>query len=126
MQRASTNSTVYTSWGRAYFYLAFALEGIVPKPEQAKNVVDYQQRRAWGEDLCEILIQPIYRDNKVGPVLHIVCKPNGGVWLERKSDPRPGDGGWNALDSSAVRYFAKTPEGAATWSGKSPSRGTQS
>ena len=60
---------------------------------------NYQQRRAWGEDLCEMLIQPIYHDNKLGPVLHIVCKPNGGVSLERKTDTRPSDGGWKPLDS---------------------------
>ena len=65
-----------------------------------------------------MVIQPIYRDNKLGPVLHIVCKPNGGIWLERKTDTRPSDGGWKPLDSSAIRYFAKTPESAATWSGE--------
>ncbi|HET6250139.1 MAG TPA: hypothetical protein VFE47_20780 [Tepidisphaeraceae bacterium] len=118
LQRASTNSTVYSSWGPQYFYMAFELDGIVRRPEQAKNFVEYQQRRAWGEDLCEMLIQPVYRDNKLGPVLHVVCKPNGGIWLERKTDTRPSDGGWKPIDSSAIRYFAKTPDGASTWTGE--------
>jgi hypothetical protein len=116
LQLAATNSTVYTTWGRDNFYIAFALDGLQAKAEHAQNFVDYQQRRAWGEDLCEILIQPIYRDNKLGPVLHAVCKPNGGVWIERKTDTRAGDAGWKPLDASAARYSATTQESA--WHGE--------
>ena len=59
LQPASTNSTVFTSWGRENFYLAFAVDGIATETHRSQNFVDYQERRAWGEDLCEILIQPI-------------------------------------------------------------------
>ena len=47
--------------------------------------MDYDPlRRAWGEDLCEVLIQAVFDDNSVGPVLHVVCKPTG-LWVERSS-----------------------------------------
>ena len=38
-------------------------------------------------DLCEILIQPVFDDNSLGPVLHVVCKP-AEHWVERKRNPK--------------------------------------
>src|SRR3712207_7989293 len=46
-----------------------------------QNFVSYQFRRAWAEDLVELVIQPVY-ENGVGPVMHLVCKPTG-TWAER-------------------------------------------
>ena len=64
----------------------------------------YQSRRAWGEDLCEVLIQPVYADNSPGPVLHLVCKPNGAQWVQRKEK-----GKWETIEGGGVRYAATTP-----------------
>jgi hypothetical protein len=116
LQLASSNSTIYTTWSPKRFYAAFTLNGIVPHAEHTQNFVDYQQRRAWGEDLCELLIQPILANNRLGPAIHIVCKPSGGVWVERKSDTQPGDAGWRPLDAGVVRYDARTAESA--WRGE--------
>ena len=109
-------SRIYSCWGRDNFYLAFALEGLSPDPHQAHNDVHYQARRAWGEDLCEVLVQPVYADNSLGPVLHVVCKPNGADWVERKSPPQR-EGEWNALEGAGVRY-ATTTSTDGRWRGE--------
>ena len=91
LQFAEVPSRVYTSWAGANFYVAFDLGGVNPSGvARAQNFVDYQFRRAWGEDLCEILIQPVSNAGVPGPVLHVVCKPNGSSWVERKNPPAAG------------------------------------
>ena len=117
LQMSATHSTVFSSWARDHFYLAFAVAGLSPETSRRQNFIDYQDRRAWGEDLCEILIQPIGVNNKLGTLLHIVCKPSGGVWLERKSSSDPNTpSAWQPLDAAAVRYAAKMPD--TTWTGE--------
>jgi hypothetical protein len=105
---ASTPSRVYTSWAPDHFYLAFSLKGITPDRmlRGSQNFVDYQFRRAWGEDLCSVLIQPVYDNNSVGPVLHVVCKPTGSDWCERKLDPKQHANPWQPLEGAGVRYRA--------------------
>jgi hypothetical protein len=96
MRLASTNSSIYSNWAAKSFYVAFKLDGIggggdvVNGRRVEKNTVDYQLRRAWGEDLCEILIQPIYdKPGDVGQVVHLVCKPRGQlVTVSMKHSPR--------------------------------------
>jgi hypothetical protein len=123
LQSAATPAHVYTSWARENFYVAFALQGLITgEGRVGRNFIDYQQRRAWGEDLCEILIQPIYANNNLGPVLHVVCKPNGAVTLERKADPRAASAGgavyWQPIESAAagLRYASAAPAGQ--WRGE--------
>jgi hypothetical protein len=65
IQFAQVPAKLYSAWGRENFLLAFALEGLSPDPHQAHNDVYYQARRAWGEDLCEALIQPVYSDSSL-------------------------------------------------------------
>ncbi len=83
--RMSTNASVYTGWTPENFYVAFKLHGLSTAGPMEKNFVDYQFRRAWGEDLCEVLVQPVYADGTPGPVLHVVCKPRGQVMVESKT-----------------------------------------
>ena len=118
LQHAATPTQIYSAWADANFYLAFALQGLAEtSPDHAQNFVTYKDRRAWGEDLCELLIQPIFADGSSGPVLHIVCKPNGGVWVERKLDPRHSVKDWEVVEGAAVRYAATTP-GNGQWNGE--------
>lgn len=104
---ASTSSKVYTAWAEDHFYVAFALQGITPENllKGSQNFVDYESRRAWGEDLCGVLVQAVFDDNSVGPVLHVVCKPTG-LWVERKLDPRLNANPWQPLEGTGVRYKA--------------------
>jgi len=117
LQRAATSSSIYSGWSNDQFYIAFKLDGVSTSDAHAtRNFVDYQFRRAWGEDLCELLIQPIYIDNTVGPATHIVCKPSGH-WFERKIDKTPdGADPWQAVETPGIRY-ASTIEGAI-WRGE--------
>jgi hypothetical protein len=109
IQFAPVPSKIYTAWGRDNLYLAFALEGLSPDPHQAHNDVYYQARRAWGEDLCEALIQPVYADHSLGPVLHVVCKPNGADWVEQKAAPlKNAPPAWQPAGGSSVRYATTT------------------
>jgi hypothetical protein len=86
LESAATSAKVYTTWAAGSFFVAFDLGGVsATNAGRARNFVDYQFRRAWSEDLCEILIQPINKDGTLGPVLHVVCKPNGSSWVERKT-----------------------------------------
>jgi len=118
IQFAPVPAKLYTAWARENFFLAFSLEGLSPDPHQAHNDVYYQARRAWGEDLCEALIQPVYSDNSLGPVLHVVCKPNGADWVEQKAEAsKPASPAWQPAGGSSVRYAATTtPEGR--WRGE--------
>ena len=53
--------------------------------KSAQNAVTYRDRRAWGEDLCEILVQPVYGDNSTGPAVHTAA-------LARRGDGRSAPG----------------------------------
>jgi hypothetical protein len=118
IRAASTTSRVYTAWAEDNFYVAFALQGITPANllKGSQNFVDYESRRAWGEDLCGVLIQPVFDDNSVGPVLHVVCKPSG-LWVERKLDARLHANPWQPLEGTGVRYRAVI-ENSTDWRGE--------
>lgn len=117
LELADTPTQIYTTWGGDHFYVAFRLTGVSDQGSiRARNFVDYQFRRAWGEDLCQVLIQPIYDDNSVGPVLHIVAKPNGGTWIERKLDTRTHADPWQPLQGVAVRFATTVSQGI--WRGE--------
>jgi len=110
MEPAATPSKIYTNWAADNFYVGFAVEGlgkVDPAGGGFKNFVEYQARRAWGEDLCQVLIQPVYADNTLGPILHVVCKPNGSNWVERKLDPRLNADPWEPYEGTGTRYAAQ-------------------
>jgi hypothetical protein len=120
LQRASSPTKLYSAWAAENFYLAFSVQGIAEESlHRAQNFVSYKERRAWGEDLSEILIQPVYADaaHPLGNVLHIVCKPNGGVWVERKLDERLHVRPWELVEGAAVRYANTTPSNGQ-WDGE--------
>lgn len=107
LRRAATPSRLYSGWSDETFYLSFKVSG-ARRPEDGsvragRNYVAYQFRRAWGEDLVQLIAQPIYEDGTTGPLLHIVCKPGGNAWTERKLDPRLAADPWQPFDSG-VRY----------------------
>jgi hypothetical protein len=116
LELASTPSRLYTAWAMENFYVAFSLQGISENKQASRNFVDYQQRRAWGEDLCEILVQPIFADNRLGPILHLVCKPSGAVAVEQRLEKRQADALWLPVDGASVRYASVSPAG--TWRGE--------
>ena len=107
LRLASTPSRVYTGWAEDNFNFAFSVGGITPGDllKGSQNFVDYESRREWGEDLCAVLIQPVFADNSVGPVLHVVCKP-AGLWVERKLDARLNANPWQPIEGTGVRYKA--------------------
>ncbi len=116
LRYATTPSQVYSNWSDENFYVGFKLAGAQQtEVKSMRNFVNYDLRRAWGEDLCQILVQPLYIDNSVGPVLHVVCKP-GGQWIERKMDPRINADPWLPVEGAAVRY-ASTLDGPV-WRGE--------
>ncbi len=106
LQNAGGASSVYTGYADENFYVAFKVTGLSSgEAKVVRNFVNYQFRRGWGEDLCQILIQPVYEDNTTGPVMHVVCKPNGH-WVERKMDPKLFADPWQAFEGTGVRYAA--------------------
>src|SRR5699024_6986021 len=114
---ALTPSSVYSAWSEKNFYVAFKVTGLATTPLQsAQNFVRYDFRRAWGEDIVQLLMQAVYPDGSLGPVLHIACKPNGGQWSERKLDLREeADNAWEPLESGA-RYSCSVDKG--DWRGE--------
>lgn len=103
LEFAAPTATVYSAWTDEQFCVAFSLNGVSGNLRAPRNFVDYEAGRPWGEDLCEILIQPVYADNRLGPVLHIVCKP-GGPWLSRKLDDARNPNPWQPIVGAPVRY----------------------
>jgi hypothetical protein len=117
VQPAATHSQVYTCWGGDHFYLAFRLTGVGDQDvSRTRNFIDYQFRRAWSEDLAQVLVQPIYDDNTLGPILHVAFKPNGADWVERKLDPKQHVDPWQPLEGSNIRYASTLAEGV--WRGE--------
>lgn len=116
---ASTDSHIYTNWADENFYMAFKVSGLSNSPTQtSRNFVSYQFRRAWGEDVCQVLVQPIYADNTLGPVLHLAFKPSGSSWLERKLDPKRFADPWVPVEGAGVRYTASLDPAAGDWRGE--------
>ncbi len=119
VQRITTTANVYTNWTESAFNIAFRLGGVADDPalrnRPMRNFATYQSNRAWGEDIVEILVQPIYADNTVGPVLNISCKP-AAVWMERKLDARVNVDPWIPVEGAAVRYAARVD--ANIWRGE--------
>jgi hypothetical protein len=116
IEPASAASRIYTGWSDDDFYVAFRVNGVSPRQEFHRNFVDYEFRRAWGEDLCEILVQPIYDDNSLGPLTYLACKPNGVCMVKRRLDSRKNSDPWRETDGTAVRYAAEPAQGA--WTGE--------
>ena len=117
LRPAALPSEVYSAWAAQNFYLAFKVEGInTQNGANGNNFLDYQFRRAWGEDLVQMLVQPVYANNLVGPVLHVTCKPNGQLEVERKTNAQFNANPWQAILGAVVRYAA-TRE-SATWRGE--------
>jgi hypothetical protein len=122
LHAAATPSQVYTGWTEDNFYVAFKAGGISQTAQKkVRNFVhhDPQFRRAWGEDLVQMIVQPIYSDSSMGPVLHVACKPSGATWAERKvrdaklavsSDP------WQPLEDNRLMYAATIE--ASDWRGE--------
>lgn len=116
--QSKLNANVYSAWSEANVYVAFKVGGLSPNAAQqsAQNFVRYDHRRAWGEDITQLLVQAVYPDGTLGPVLHVACKPNGGQWSERKDDLREGSEDWEPLQSGA--RYACTVDKSGDWRGE--------
>ena len=117
LQLATTPTSIYTGWADENFYIAFKVSGIASGDMSAtKNWVSYQFRRAWDEDVCQVLIEAVYPDGSAGPMVHVALKPNGVTWVERRLDPQLYADPWQAFDSSGVRYARTLDNG--DWRGE--------
>ena len=118
LEYAGTPTEAYAGWSDESLYVAFNLQGVGESPLRAmKNFVNYQFRRAWGEDVCQILVQPMYADGSTGPLLHVALKPSG-QWVERRLDLRAAVNiinPWVPLNAG-VRYAATFTGGV--WRGE--------
>lgn len=120
IELADTPTSLFTSWSEDGLHLSFRLSGVgAPQaPARSRNFVEYQSRRASGEDLCEIMVQPLYTDSAVGPTLHVVCKPSGN-WVERKPQGRAGQAEqWVPFESTGVRYAWTLDAATGVWRGE--------
>ena len=98
LQRASTPSAVYATWTDTMLYLAFRVSGAdAPLYNVQRSSFDYDQRRAWGEDICEFLVQAVFADNSLGPLVYLVCKSGGQMQSQQRLDPKYSADGWRAL-----------------------------
>jgi hypothetical protein len=117
LEFAPTSSSIYSTWTSTTFYLAFKVDGADLAISNAEtSFVSYDGRRAWGEDVCEVLIQPIYSDNTVGPLLHLALKKRGQFAASRRRDPSRHAHPWQGFTSADVRYAANI-EGSV-WRGE--------
>jgi Domain of unknown function (DUF4091) len=116
VELSSATSRVYTAWSGDDFYVAFRINALSAAESLHRNFVNYDSRRAWGEDACEILIQPIGDDNGLGPVTYLACKPSGVCMVRRRLDARTHADPWHLIDGAAVRFAADPADNG--WSGE--------
>ena len=108
-------SSLYSGWTDDDLYVAFRVGGVTAAgARSARNFVEYRDGRAWGEDLCEVTVQPLYVDDTLGPTLHVVCK-TGGEWVEQQP---AGGGDWQPFEGTALRYTATVDPATSTWRGE--------
>jgi hypothetical protein len=115
IERSSHPTEIYSGWSDTDFYLAFRLAGISERRNAARNFVEYQYRRAWSEDLCQMVVQAVYEDGTLGPLVHIALKPGGNLWTERRLDPRLVANPWQSFESG-MRYSSSVSD--AIWRGE--------
>jgi hypothetical protein len=115
IEPAQTSSTLFSGWSEDDFYLAFHVQGCATGQPLHRNFIEQQFRRAWGEDLCEMQIQPIYDDNATGPLTYIACKPNGVCVVSRSGGATTRPDTSDQTDTT-VRYAANPQSG--TWDGE--------
>jgi hypothetical protein len=118
LEPADSLASIYTSWSDDNFYLAFRLGDVTATDlHSTRNFVKYDHGRAWGEDLCEILIQPIYLDNTLGPTMHVVCKPAGN-WVEQQAASSTSIMPWQDFEASGLRYASGVDPKQKIWRGE--------
>ena len=117
LRYGTSPSAVYSTWTQSGLYLGFHVEGVDgPAQGFGRNFTDREFRRAWGEDVVEVLAQPIYEDNSVGPLLHLACKPQGQIEIARRLNPKLNATPWQAFTGADILYGATVQ--ANVWRGE--------
>ena len=119
-RRADHPTSLYTGWSDDDLYVAFRVAGVDTGGGDkggvrlTRNFTEYRDGRAWGEDLTEVTVQPVYVDDTVGPALHVVCK-TGGEEAERQTTPAAD---WQPFEGAALRYAATVDPAVGVWRGE--------
>lgn len=103
-------SAIFCTWNDDGLQLAFKLDGVSRLGRAATNFVQYESNRAWGEDVVEVLIQPINADDTRGRAISISVKPTGGIWTTQRENDN-----WRPFDAAA-RYATRVD--GDTWRGE--------
>ena len=118
VQRTVAESQAFVAWTGEGLHIAFRLEGVDRSEETmrtTRNFVETEYRRIWDEDVCELLIQPVWTvngDPTDGPLLHVVCKPDG-AFARRRVDRRTAAEPWQNFESGM--RFAATVDEEGVW-----------
>jgi len=119
MQLADSDTAIYSNWADKNLYVAFKVEGISTGETRIEsNQIDYQLRRAWSEDICEVVIQPIYAGGDLGQITHLACK-KGQAIVSVKPSPKEQKlygTAYKSVVGAAVNYAATTAD--KTWRGE--------
>jgi hypothetical protein len=116
--RTNTPAQAFVGWTAEGLHIAFRLEEANPVDGQirtARNFVDTEHRRVWGEDVSELLIQPVWTHNGQrvdGPLLHVICKPDG-AFARRRTDRRAAAQPWQNFESGM--HYAATVDEDGIW-----------
>lgn len=115
---AAQTTAIYTTWTPANLFVAFRVEGAdAPLTNTATNFVarDPRFNRAWSEDVVEFLMQPVYADGSLGPLVQLAFKPAGQIEVSRRLDPRAGDH-WQGFVTPDIQYGSNINKGI--WQGE--------
>ena len=117
VRRSETPSAVYSTWTPTGLYLGFKVEGLDGhRRNVAVNYLQFDFRRAWGEDLVEVLAQPVFADGTIGALVHIGCKPQGSVEVSRRVSGRGQINPFQAVAGVNILYGATHDQN--TWRGE--------
>ncbi|MEL7237279.1 MAG: hypothetical protein AAGK78_00335, partial [Planctomycetota bacterium] len=123
VRRADLPAQVFAGWTAEGLHLGFRFEGLAPQPEgirSARTFIETQHRRAWGEDLCQLVVQPIYEsrgETELGPAVHVVLKPSGNAFAQIAVDRRTNELVWQDVQAN-LPYSTTVEQATGIWRGE--------
>ena len=123
IRRSDRPAQIFAAWTTEGLHLAFRFEGVARQNSGlrvARTFVEQQHRRAWGEDLAQIVVQPHFDqqgDEHIGRAMQIVLKPTGNVIAQQQPDRATAGSDWQDVRSN-LAFATSVQSTTGVWRGE--------